>query len=266
MTIPFFHVDSFAERPFEGNPAGVCLLQEEAPEAWMQSVAAEMNLAATAFLRPVDDSHEVRWFTPAAEISLCGHGTLASAHVLWSEKIRNSGETIRFHSKSGILSCNQNGDSIELNFPATSPTETEAPSQVLDALHVRPYFCGKTRFDYFIAVESEETVRSLTPNFQALRNIPGFRGVIVTSVSQDPRFDFVSRFFAPGGGIDEDPVTGSAHCSLAPFWSARLGKSAMTGFQASKRGGTVCVRVAGDRVILGGKARSILRGDLSTFG
>ena len=231
----------------------------------MQAVASEMNLSATAFVRRMDRGYELRWFTPTAEVALCGHGTLAAAHVLWAENVVERADPLRFQTKSGILTCEQAGDIIELDFPATPPTEGVPPPGLLDALHVGPGFVGKSRFDYFVVVESEEIVRSIKPDFQALRGIPGIRGVIVTSKSQDPRYDFVSRFFAPGAGIDEDPVTGSAHCSLAPFWSERLGKSAMTAFQASKRGGTVRVRVEGDRVVLGGKATGILRGTLADY-
>jgi PhzF family phenazine biosynthesis protein len=265
VTIPIFHVDAFAEEPFAGNPAAVCLLGEERPVSWMQAVASEMNLSATAFVRQMDRGYELRWFTPAAEIALCGHGTLAAAHVMWAENVVERAEPLRFQTKSGILTCEHTGDIIELDFPATPPTEGVPPSGLFDALHVGPGFAGKSRFDYFVMVESEEIVRSLKPDFHALRAIPGIRGVIVTSTSQDPRFDFVSRFFAPGAGIDEDPVTGSAHCSLAPFWSERLGKPAMTAFQASKRGGTVRVRVEGERVVLGGKATGILRGELTDY-
>jgi PhzF family phenazine biosynthesis protein len=228
VTIPIFHVDAFAEEPFEGNPAAVCLLGEERPESWMQAVASELNLSAIAFVRQMDRGYELRWFTPAAEIALCGHGTLAAAHVMWAENVVERAEPLRFHTKSGILTCEHTGDIIELNFPAIAPTEGVPPSGLFDALHVRPSFAGKSRFDHFVMVESEEIVRALKPDFHALRSIPGIRGVIVTSTSHDPRYDFVSRFFAPGVGIDEDPVTGSAHCSLAPFWSERLAKSAMT--------------------------------------
>lgn len=262
MTIPIYHVDAFAEKPFEGNPAAVCLLREERPADWMQSVAAEMNLSDTAFVRQLDKGYELRWFTPTIEIELCGHATLASAHVMWSEGMAGRGEPVRFHTKSGVLTCHQTGEIIELNFPATPPTETALDSRLLHALHVQPTFACKSKFDNFLVVESEKILRALKPDFQTLRSIPGIRGVIVTSTSQDPRYDFVSRFFAPGAGIDEDPVTGSAHCCLAPFWSERLGKSAMTGFQASRRGGIVHVRVEGDRVVLGGKAVTVLRGEL----
>ena len=263
MTIPLFHVDAFAEEPFEGNPAAVCLLDEERPVSWMQAVASEMNLSATVFVRQVDRGYGLRWFTPAAEIALCGHGTLAAAHVMWAENVVERAEPLRFQTKSGILTCHRTGDIIELDFPATPPTEAVPPSRLFDALDVAPGVVGKSRFDYLVMVESEEVVRSLKPDFHALRGIPGIRGVIVTSTSRDPRYDFVSRFFAPGAGIDEDPVTGSAHCSLAPFWSERLGKSAMTAFQASTRGGTIRMRVEGQRVVLGGKATGILRGEMA---
>ena len=262
MPIPIYHVDAFAVKPFEGNPAAICLLKDERPAAWMQSVAAEMNLSETAFVRRLNEGFELRWFTPTIEIELCGHATLASAHAMWSEGVVARGEAIPFHTKSGVLTCTQAGDRIELDFPATPATETEPPAGLIESLGVRPSFVGRTRFDKFLVVESEQIVRSLRPNFPLLGSITGMRGVIVTSPSSDSRFDFVSRYFAPGSGVDEDPVTGSAHCCLAPFWSERLGKSSMTGFQASARGGIVHVRLNGDRVVLGGNAVTILRGEL----
>ena len=263
MTSRIIQIDAFAEKPFEGNPAAVCWLREERPANWMQSVASEMNLSATGFVRQLDKDYELRWFTPAYEIGLCGHATLASAHVMWTEEILERAQPIGFQTKSGLLTCKRVGELVELNFPATAATKAEADPRLFDALNVRPAFCGKSRFDYLLVVESEEIVRSLKPDFATLRAIPDIRGVIVTSPSQDSRYDFISRFFAPGLGIDEDPVTGSAHCCLAPYWSARLGKLSMTGFQASKRGGIVHVRLEGDRVVLGGKAITILRGELA---
>ena len=259
---PIYQVDAFAEKPFEGNPAAVCVLSEEEPAEWMQSVAGEMNLAETAFVRRLDEGYELRWFTPVLEVALCGHATLASAHAMWSEGLVARGETIRFHTKSGVLTCRQAGEFIELDFPATPAAQAKPPAGLLEALGVQPSFVGRTKFDKFLVVESEEVVRGLRPDFTALRRMADMRGVIVTSPSSNPQFDFVSRFFAPGAGVDEDPVTGSAHCCLAPFWSARLGKSEMTGFQASARGGIVRVRLNGDRVVLGGKAVTVLRGEL----
>jgi PhzF family phenazine biosynthesis protein len=254
-------VDAFTDRPFAGNPAAVCLLEEERDAAWMQSVAAEMNLSETAFVRTLDDGFELHWFTPAIEVELCGHATLASAHVLWTEDVVNTKQPIQFHTKSGVLTCTHDGDFIQLDFPATPAQEAEPPAGLLDALGVTPSFVGRSKFDKFVLVVSDQIVRSLEPDFAQLRTIT-MRGVIVTSTSDDPQFDFVSRYFAPGAGIDEDPVTGSAHCCLGPYWSKQLGMDEMTAFQASARGGIVRVRVNGDRVILGGQAVTVMKGEL----
>lgn len=255
-------VDAFTDRPFAGNPAAVCLLDHDCDSAWMQAVAAEMNLSETAFVRPVDDRFELRWFTPTVEVELCGHATLASAHALWSVGVVGRQTPIRFQTKSGELICTRQGESIELDFPATPATEAEPPPGLLEALGVEPVFVGRSKFDKFVLVESEPVVRALRPDFERLRQIPA-RGVIVTSASEDPRFDFVSRYFAPAAGIDEDPVTGSAHCCLGPLWSERLGKTRMTAFQASARGGTVRLRIAGDRVFLSGQAVTVFDGRLT---
>jgi PhzF family phenazine biosynthesis protein len=262
MTIPIFHVDAFAAKTFEGNPAAICLLPEKQPTEWMQSMAAEMNLSETAFVRRIDDGFELRWFTPAIEVELCGHATLASAHVLWTDGGVQNREPIRFHTSSGVLTCRHTGELIELDFPSLPTVETEPATGLLDALGIQPSFVGNSKFDKFLVVDSEEVVRSLKPDFQALRRIAGMRGVIVTSASSDPSFDFISRYFAPGAGIDEDPVTGSAHCCLGPFWGERLGKRELTGFQASSRGGIVRVRLNDDRVVLGGKAVTLWKGEL----
>ena len=239
------------------------MLNEMRSADWMQSVAAEMNVPETAFVRRVEKDYALRWFTPTVEVELCGHATLASAHVVWREGLVRRGEPIRFHTKSGVLTCSQAGEIIELDFPALPVTQARPPSGLLEALGVQASFVGASKFDKFVVVESEAILYMLKPNFRALRGIPGMRGVIVSSPSSERRFDFVSRFFAPGAGIDEDPVTGSAHCCLAPFWSQRLGKSAMTAFQASRRGGIVHMRLVNDRVFLGGKAVTVMRGELS---
>jgi len=257
-----FQIDAFTDRPFAGNPAAVCLLEAEPDACWMQDVASEMNLSETAFVRPLDEDFELRWFTPAIEVELCGHATLAAAHALWRTGTVTAGEPIRFHTKSGILTCTQNGAMIELDFPATPAQEMDPPAGLIESLGVTPAFVGRSVYDRFVFVESEHAVRSLKPDFAKLRAVP-MRGVMVTSASTDSRFDFVSRYFAPGAGIDEDPVTGSAHCCLGPFWSERLGKSELTAFQASARGGVVHVRVNGDRVILGGQAVTIWQGELA---
>src|SRR5437868_7991611 len=255
-------VDAFADQPFRGNPAAVCLLDRERDAAWMQSVGAEMNLSETAFLVPRADGWSLRWFTPTVEVDLCGHATLASAHALWEEKLLRAEETARFHTRSGVLGASKKGDWIELDFPATHEQKSDAPPELLQSIGVsNPRYLGRDKFDYLVELDSEEQVRQLTPDHAALRKIP-VRGVIVTSRAANGDYDFVSRYFAPGSGIDEDPVTGSAHCRLAPFWSERLGKNSMTGFQASARGGIVHVRLNGDRVVLGGNAVTILRGEL----
>jgi len=262
MTVPVVQVDAFTAEPFAGNPAAVCVLPAPREERWMQAVAREMNLSETAFLvRRTDGAFDLRWFTPAAEVDLCGHATLASAHVLWSEGHLPAGATARFLTRSGELRADRREPWIELDFPATPPVPASTPPGLAAALGVEPVAVLTSRFDYFVEAASEAAVRALEPDFRALRSL-GVRGVIVTAKAESAGFDFVSRFFAPGVGVDEDPVTGSAHCALAPFWGARLDRVEMTGFQASSRGGVVRVRVAGDRVILGGRAVTVLRGEL----
>jgi PhzF family phenazine biosynthesis protein len=259
--IRIVQVDAFASRPFTGNPAAVCVLPAPRDERWMQDVAREMNLAETAFLHPEDDGYRLRWFTPAAEVALCGHATLASAHVLWEDGHLPPGEPARFHTRSGVLTAERRDDWIELDFPATPAEPTAPPPVLVAALGAAPRWVGRTRFDYLVELASEEAVRTLAPDLAELAALDA-RGVIVTSRGASAAYDFVSRFFAPGIGVPEDPVTGSAHCALAPFWAARLGKTAMTGFQASARGGVVRVRWAGERVVLGGQAVTVLRGEL----
>ena len=259
-------IDAFTSQPFRGNPAAVCLLEGERDAQWMQDVAAEMNLSETAFLLPLpaesNADFSLRWFTPATEVALCGHATLASAHALWEEQILAPNDIARFHTKSGLLTAERKGDRIELDFPATLEQPADAPAGLLESLGVSdPVYVGRNKFDYLVEVASEEIVRSLAPDHALLRTIP-VRGVIVTSRASETDADFVSRFFAPGSGIDEDPVTGSAHCCLTPYWSARLGKEEMTAYQASPRGGYVYVRLAGDRVKLRGRAVTILHGEL----
>lgn len=261
MPIEIFTIDAFAEQPFQGNPAAVCFLPEARDDAFMQAVAREMNLSETAFLVARDDGYSLRWFTPAVEIDLCGHATLASAHALWQSGRLPATETARFHTRSGELLANRRDDHIELDFPATAPAPCAAPNGLESALGARACWLGKSRFDYLVELDSEAAVRDLDPDFAGLRRL-GVRGVMVTARAQGQEFDFVSRYFAPGSGIDEDPVTGSAHCALAPFWSERLGKTRMTAYQASARGGVVGVRLAGERVYLTGRAVTILRGHL----
>jgi PhzF family phenazine biosynthesis protein len=253
-------VDAFTSRPFGGNPAAVCVLPAPADPAWMQSVAREMNLAETSFLHPHGDGYSLRWFTPVAEVDLCGHATLAAAHALWESGRLEASETARFHTRSGLLTAARRGDWIELDFPATPDEPAEAPRPLVEGLGIEPRYVGKSRFDYLVELEAEESVRNLRPNFARLKELPT-RGIIVTSRSATPDRDFVSRFFAPAFGIDEDPVTGSAHCCLGPYWSRRLHRKEFEAHQISARGGVLRVRLDGDRVRLSGQAVTVLRGE-----
>ncbi|HVS34779.1 MAG TPA: PhzF family phenazine biosynthesis protein [Gemmataceae bacterium] len=260
MTVPLFHVDAFTDRAFGGNPAAVCLLPSWKEESWLQAVAREMNLSETAFLVPQSGGFDLRWFTPTVEVDLCGHATLASAHVLWRHAAA-AGDEIRFSTRSGVLRALRRGDDIELDFPLTPAESAQAPPGFLEALGASAQYVGKNRFDYLVEVESEAVLRGLTPDFKRLAAAPA-RGVIVTSRSADHRFDFVSRFFAPAVGVDEDPATGSSHCCLGDYWSKRLHKTEFTAFQASARTGVVKVRIVKDRAFLGGKAATVAKGEL----
>src|ERR1043165_1852530 len=223
MTIPLFHVDAFTDRPFAGNPAAVCLLPSWKDDRWHQAVAREMNLSETAFLVKNPDGFDLRWLTPKVEVDLCGHATLASAHILW-QQAQTTGDEIRFSTRGGILKAIRNGEDIELDFPLKPEVMAEAPPDLLEALGVSARYVGKNQFDYVVEVESEAVLKGIAPDFKRLAKVP-VRGIIVTSISGDSRFDFVSRFFAPASGVDEDPVTGSAHCCLGDFWRKRLGKT-----------------------------------------
>jgi len=227
----------------------------------MQNVAREMNLSETAFLVRRDDGFDLRWFTPAVEVDLCGHGTLTSAHTLWDSGTLPPGEPARFHTRSGLLTCTRRGDWVEMDFPA-APAQTIPPiAGLAEALGAPLKYVGANQFDYIVEVDTEETVRALRPDFARLKTL-GVRGVMVTALATTPEFDFVSRFFAPGAGIDEDPVTGSAHCCLAPYWSLVLNKREFTAYQASARGGIVKARLHGDRVILSGQAVTVFQAQL----
>ncbi len=263
MAIPIFQVDAFTETPFKGNPAGVCLLRGPADAAWMQSVAAEMNLAETAFPLPEGDGFRLRWFTPKVEVNMCGHATLATAHVLWEQGVLAASREARFETLSGLLTARRDGDLIELDFPARPPLPKppDWADVVVGALGIRPVYIGMSAEDILIEAADEETVCSIKPDFAALRSLPA-RGFIITSRSADKRFDFVSRFFAPALGIDEDPVTGSSHTVLVPYWAGRLGKKSFTACQASARGGILYLRHAGDRVRIAGRAVTVIKGEI----
>ncbi|MFA5884088.1 MAG: PhzF family phenazine biosynthesis protein [Acidimicrobiia bacterium] len=272
--LPLFVVDAFTNEPFRGNPAAVCVLPDgTAPgDAWMLAVAAEMKHSETAFVRrrAADGDWDLRWFTPAVEVDLCGHATLASAHVLTTEGFADPGAPLRFHTRSGVLPARPAGDGrIELDFPALASEPTDAAAlraAVADALGAEPIAIARNVHDLLAELADAASVRDLAPDFAAIAAIDT-RAVVVTAVSDDPAFDFVSRCFGPRVGIDEDPVTGSAHCALAPYWAPRVGRAELVGRQVSARGGTVhCTLVTDtgddDRVLLGGTAVTVTRGAL----
>lgn len=273
MNVAIYQVDAFTHRPFHGNPAAVCLLEQPVAEDWMRLVAREMNLSETAFLSPrKDDSYDLRWFTPSVEVDLCGHATLASSHVLWESGCLDKEAAARFHTRSGLLTCTQKGDWIEMDFPARLQQPAALPSGLIEAAGLAGHtgeirYTGRFAEDYLIEVESEQLLRSLEPDPAALNRVsegwPRVRAFIVTCLPATAGYDFVSRFFAPGSGIPEDPVTGSAHCVLAPYWRERLDKEELFAFQASARGGELRLCVKGGRVKLSGQAVTILSGQLA---
>ncbi len=256
-----YQVDAFTDERFKGNPAAVCILDGRRDDDWMQAVAGEMNLSETAFLLPGDKRYNLRWFTPSTEVDLCGHATLASAHTLWETGAVATEETIEFDTRSGILSAGRSGEWIELDFPATPEEEGSCNIDLERALGATPTYVGKSAFDFLVELPSEQVVRELEPDFIVIQRAAA-RGIIVTARAATDDYDFVSRFFAPQSGVAEDPVTGSSHCCLAPYWARRLGRDELVGYQASQRGGTVRVRLDGDRVILGGQAITVFNADL----
>ncbi|MGE3272766.1 MAG: PhzF family phenazine biosynthesis protein [Chloroflexota bacterium] len=260
-TVPVYLVDAFAEQPFAGNGAAVCLLDGPADLAWMQAVADELQQAATAFVCEQGEAFGLRWFVPGRELQLCGHGTLAAAHTLWEAGQLWPDAPARFHTVSGVLSARRDDALILLDFPAEPVQQAAPPSGLKEALGVDAVSVVRGRLDYLVELESAAAVRAVSPDMALLRKVDT-RGIIVSAPSDTPDYDIVSRFFAPGVGIDEDAVTGSAHCLLGPYWSTRLGKDALVGYQASARGGVVRVRVHGQRVELGGQAQTVLRGSL----
>jgi PhzF family phenazine biosynthesis protein len=260
MAISLIQVDAFTDQAYGGNPAAVCGLPAVRPDGWMQQVAQEMNLSETAFFYPEADGYRLRWFTPTVEVDLCGHATLATAHVLWSEGHLAADQTAQFYTRSGVLTARRLGDWIELNFPTNSGSAIALPEGLASALGVTPTAIVENSLGYLVELETAAMVQDLQPNFAALKSFP-VHGIIVTSQGDAP-YDFVSRFFAPALGINEDPVTGSAHCCLSPYWRDRLGKTTFLAYQASARGGIVKVQDEGDRVRLSGQAITVLRGEL----
>jgi predicted PhzF superfamily epimerase YddE/YHI9 len=261
MSLTIYHVDAFTDALFGGNPAAVCILPEPREDAWMQKLAQELNLSETAFLQKRGDGYNLRWFTPLVEVDLCGHATLASAHILWERSLLSLDEAARFHTRSGLLTAERRGEWIELDFPSLPDRKVPIPRGMLRALGVRPRYVGRSRFDYIIEIETESAVRKMKPNFTLLSALP-IRGLIVTARATTAPYDFVSRFFAPRAGINEDPVTGSSHSVLGPYWKSRLGKSELLAYQASKRGGVVRVRVGNRRVFIAGKAVTVFQAEL----
>jgi PhzF family phenazine biosynthesis protein len=258
----FIHViDAFTNKPFSGNPAGVCILPEPAPEIWMQQVANEMNLSETAFLHATATGFNLRWFTPSVEVDLCGHATLASAFALWETGSVSTRDELCFSTRSGVLRCRYSEGWVEMDFPAKPCKPMDPPEGLAEALGCRIFYSGSNGMDYLVEVGDESSLRGLRPDFTALSRF-AVRGVIVTAPSDRPEFDFVSRFFAPAAGVNEDPVTGSAHCALGPHWMAKLGGDEKVGFQCSARGGVVKVRVCGDRALISGQAVLMSRVEL----
>ena len=261
MSAELHVVDAFTGYPFRGNPAAVCILEGPADPGWMQEVAAELKHSETAFVHPAANGWNLRWFTPSQEVELCGHATLAAAFVLWKTGRVHQGSQISFETLSGLLSARQDGAWISLDFPA-EPAQTVPPIPGLhEALGAAPVFTGKNRFDLLVELPAAADVCDCEPDMAALAALPA-RGIIVTAISDLPDVDFVSRFFAPAVGIPEDPVTGSAHCCLGPYWGAKLGKTELAGFQCSARGGTVKISLEGDRVILAGHVFPVFSGTL----
>ena len=254
-------VDAFTTERFRGNPAAVCVLDGPREDAWMAAVAREMNLSETAYLQRRGDGWSLRWFTPGVEVDLCGHATLASAHALWTEG-HSAEPALRFHTRSGVLTARREGADIVLDFPSEPAHATTAPPGLLEGLGLpASSTVARNRFDYLVQADTADAVRALKPDMATLARVD-MRGVVVTAAGDDGTHDFVSRWFGPGVGVDEDPVTGSSHCCLAPWWAERLGRGELLGYQASARGGTVGVRLVGERVELVGRAVTVLRGEL----
>jgi PhzF family phenazine biosynthesis protein len=261
MQAPLYLVDAFADAPFSGNPAGVCLLDEPADESWMQAIAMEVNQAETAFIWPIEGGYSLKWFTPTVEINLCGHATLASAHIMWENGLLHPAQEAKFSTLSGWLTCSKTASAIEMDFPAEPAAPAEAPDALLSALGARVQSVYLSRLHYLVELADSTEVQSLSPDIAEIAQVPT-RGVIVTAASSRDDCDFVSRYFAPRAGVPEDSVTGSAHCTLGPYWCERFGKPNLRGYQASRRGGYVDVHVRGERVTLKGRAHTTMRGEL----
>jgi PhzF family phenazine biosynthesis protein len=270
MKLKIQTVDAFTQKPFSGNPAGVCILNDIIPDSLMQNIAFEMNLAETAFVvkKPDDDGYSLRWFTPSSEIDLCGHATLASAHIMWQDGVEPRTETINFHTRSGLLTAKNSNGGIILDFPAVPQKEIEYPPELITSIGgAKPKYVGMTKWNYLIELEDENAVLNAKPDFNLMLKLPGWGTMITAQASPNgygkEGYDFVSRFFAPEKGVPEDPVTGSAHCALGPYWQQRLGKDNFKAYQASERGGTVGVKVIGERIMLSGTGVTVMQGEIN---
>jgi PhzF family phenazine biosynthesis protein len=259
MTLQFYQVDAFTDKLFGGNPAGICPLEKWLPDDVMQKISLENNLSETAFFVKEEDNYRIRWFTPKVEVNLCGHATLAAAHVIYNY-LGCDGDKLTFQSRSGILNVSRESELLILGFPANKPQRAALPDDFVQALNITPIQCHRGKEDYLLLYKSQQEIEALFPDFRRLEKTDA-RAVIVTAPGD--KCDFVSRFFAPRVGIDEDPVTGSAHTVLIPFWAEKLNKTEMNALQLSRRGGTIFCRFKGDRVDIGGKAVTYLKGEIS---
>lgn len=257
-----YQVDAFTVKPFKGNPAAVCILPDERDTEWMQAVAREMNLSETAFLLPKGNDYQLRWFTPTTEVNLCGHATIASAHILFENGLYDFEETINFHTASGVIAATMDNGTIELNMPLIKSQDVDVPAEAIEATDLKPIAAALSETQQLIlALSSEDEVRGFEPDMRKIAALP-YIDLMITTEADGEKYDFISRFFSPHTGIPEDPVTGMAHCVLGPFWQRRLGKSHFCAYQASKRGGKVWVKVADDRCYIGGKAVTVLKAEL----
>ena len=261
MEIKIFTVDAFTNKAFSGNPAAVCILDHELNDEQMHNIAFEMNLSETAYVLKQKDNYSLKWFTPDSEVDLCGHATLASSHILWEKNIHEGNKTIEFQTRSGILKANKADGKIELDFPIDNERKIEIFDDLIKTLGAEPVYLGRTKWSYLAEMDSEETVRSIKPDFALMETLEAW-GLMITARSSSKDFDFVSRFFAPRKGVMEDPVTGSAHCALGPYWMKKLQKNNLKAYQASKRGGILGITIDGDRVKLTGSAVTVLEGKL----
>lgn len=263
MNQTIIQVDSFTNTPFKGNPAAVCVLETAREDSWMQIVAREMNLSETAFAIEQGAEYNLRWFTPTTEVPLCGHATLATAHVLWAEGYASTGQAINFQTKSGLLTAKYHNDWIELDFPVNRSQDIPPITKLQDALGARIKTFAYNSLGYLVELNSPQAVEKLQPNLSLIKQLPVANVIVTSLAAENSPYDFISRFFAPGLGIDEDPVTGAAHCCLAPYWRDRLHQDSFFAYQASSRGGEIKVNYdGGDRVLLQGQAVTVMRGEL----